>query len=256
MDRKALESELQLLRTRRALLSEKDPTGIWDNLISVIEALLKGTEAESTQTGRNKASLEKLRDRLRSTPAPGGAGVTVLDLQTVINYLLSEEDIEENVQDTQDYGRSVSYESHKIMEGADNLRLAMINRLFRKAREGRYGWYDSTVISTKALASMLRDSVRKGDPVDVANYAMMLYNRGGRTNEGVKQTESQEVACVYMRLPDSPTLGWIWWSTRHQRTVVFPMEDFSNCPYCGAGLDLRYEWQHGLPGVSNPLGHK
>ena len=47
----------------------------------------------------------------------------------------------------------------------------------KRAREekGRGGWQD---MSAAELSAMLREHVEKGDPVDVANFAMMLHQNG------------------------------------------------------------------------------
>lgn len=72
-------------------------------------------------------------------------------------------------------------ELHKRIDesGVDILAEAMKEKLRRKRREGRGGWYDSNV-SPQYLSQLLREHVEKGDPVDVANFCMMLHNRGER----------------------------------------------------------------------------
>lgn len=56
---------------------------------------------------------------------------------------------------------------------------AMKRKFAQKREEGRSGW-DHPSTTGAALSSMLRDHVAKGDPVDVANFAMMLHQRGER----------------------------------------------------------------------------
>ncbi|MAK64729.1 MAG: hypothetical protein CMF75_08355 [Maricaulis sp.] len=55
------------------------------------------------------------------------------------------------------------------------------------AREvlGRGGWDDPAVCTTQKLAKMLLRHLVKGDPVDVANFCMMLHERGERGNGSV-----------------------------------------------------------------------
>lgn len=53
-------------------------------------------------------------------------------------------------------------------------------KLAAKRAQGRGGWADKTVCSNQALSQMLREHVEKGDPVDVANFAMMICQRGER----------------------------------------------------------------------------
>lgn len=63
-------------------------------------------------------------------------------------------------------------------EGVDRFAIAMKTKLDRKRLEGRRGWNDHTVCSTQDLAAMLVEHVIKGDPVDIANFCMMLHMRG------------------------------------------------------------------------------
>ncbi|MFC0684663.1 hypothetical protein [Novosphingobium clariflavum] len=54
---------------------------------------------------------------------------------------------------------------------------AMKAKLAMKRAEGRGGWQNRDECSAERLSGMLRDHVGKGDPVDVANFAMMLHQR-------------------------------------------------------------------------------
>lgn len=65
---------------------------------------------------------------------------------------------------------------------ADNLGVrrfasAMRRKLSKKRREGRRGWNVPMECSQERLAVLLAEHVRKGDPVDIANLAMMIWNR-------------------------------------------------------------------------------
>ena len=60
----------------------------------------------------------------------------------------------------------------------DTLAQAMKNKMARMRERGRSGWDDKTQCTEESLAQMLVKSISKGDPVDVANFAMMLFNRG------------------------------------------------------------------------------
>lgn len=55
---------------------------------------------------------------------------------------------------------------------------AMRDKLARKRDEGRGGWHDKTDCTNEHLSDLLRRHVEKGDPVDVANLAMMIHQRG------------------------------------------------------------------------------
>jgi len=56
---------------------------------------------------------------------------------------------------------------------------AMLHKLEQKAREGRGGW-NTSACTNEFLARELVNHVLKGDPVDIANFCMMLYWRNGR----------------------------------------------------------------------------
>lgn len=64
--------------------------------------------------------------------------------------------------------------------------LAMSEKLAMKRRDGRGGWDDPDEVSQAGLSRMLREHVDKGDPVDVANFAMMLHQRGEKICSGGK----------------------------------------------------------------------
>lgn len=55
---------------------------------------------------------------------------------------------------------------------------AMRIKLAVKRLDGRGGWQDKEHCSNEYLSKLLREHVEKGDPVDVANFCMMLHQRG------------------------------------------------------------------------------
>jgi len=62
--------------------------------------------------------------------------------------------------------------------GVDYFASSMKSKLATKREEGRAGWDNPFLCSREELSEMLRDHVEKGDPVDVANFCMMLHQRG------------------------------------------------------------------------------
>lgn len=66
----------------------------------------------------------------------------------------------------------------------DGFAAAMKDKLKQKRDEGRGGWEDPNQCSGDSLRAMLAEHVLKGDPVDVANLAMMLNARGEPTFKG------------------------------------------------------------------------
>jgi hypothetical protein len=61
--------------------------------------------------------------------------------------------------------------------GCARFQEAMLKKLGIKRAEGKYGWNDPDVCSTQDLAVWLEEHFNKGDPVDIANYCMMIWNR-------------------------------------------------------------------------------
>ncbi len=64
---------------------------------------------------------------------------------------------------------------------------AMKDKLGIKRQQGFGGWHDIRQTSSMRLADLLLAAVAKGDPVDVANFAMMLFCRN-ESHEALKQS--------------------------------------------------------------------
>lgn len=62
----------------------------------------------------------------------------------------------------------------------DAFAAAMKEKMAAGRAKGRAGWNDPAACPNGTLARMLLDHVAKGDPVDVGNFAMMLFARGER----------------------------------------------------------------------------
>lgn len=65
----------------------------------------------------------------------------------------------------------------------------MLHKLAKKSAEGRSGWQEC---SQERLTRMLREHVEKGDPVDVANFCMMLCANGMSIGPGCADGEKAE----------------------------------------------------------------
>jgi hypothetical protein len=67
-------------------------------------------------------------------------------------------------------------------DGVDLFAKAMKRRMARAARNGRSGWNNPERLSPEYLVGLLLDEITvdngKPNPVDIANYAMMIYHRG------------------------------------------------------------------------------
>lgn len=59
----------------------------------------------------------------------------------------------------------------------DRFAAAMKEKLAAARAKGRGGWQDNEPGMQQRLSNMLRARVEKGDPLDVANFAMFLHQR-------------------------------------------------------------------------------
>lgn len=66
-------------------------------------------------------------------------------------------------------------EQHPDDAAVDRFAAAMKAKLKKKRQEGRAGWQ---FMASEQLSALLHEHVSKGDPVDVANLAMMLHQNG------------------------------------------------------------------------------
>jgi len=69
-------------------------------------------------------------------------------------------------------------EAHPDDAAVDRFAAVMATKLAKKRDDGRGGWEDKEQCSNALLSRLLREHVEKGDPVDVANLAMMIHQRG------------------------------------------------------------------------------
>lgn len=73
---------------------------------------------------------------------------------------------------------AVLCEQHRDDLAVDIFANAMKSKMTVSRWRGRSGWEDRSQCSQSHLSTMLRAHVEKGDPVDVANFCMMLSMRG------------------------------------------------------------------------------
>ncbi len=59
----------------------------------------------------------------------------------------------------------------------DKFAAAMKRKMAQKREQGRGGWSNPSECTVAFLSDCLRKHVDKGDPVDIGNFAMMLFNR-------------------------------------------------------------------------------
>ena len=54
---------------------------------------------------------------------------------------------------------------------------AMKTKLARKRREGYGGWDDPERFTVEHLETLLAEHLEAGDPIDISNFCMMIWNR-------------------------------------------------------------------------------
>lgn len=69
-------------------------------------------------------------------------------------------------------------DQHSDDLAVDAFAAAMKAKMAEARAKGRGGWEDPAQCTAEDLSRMLRDHVEKGDPRDVANFCMMLHQRG------------------------------------------------------------------------------
>lgn len=70
-------------------------------------------------------------------------------------------------------------DAHPDDAAVDRFSAAMKAKMAASRAKGRTGWDDAEQCPPEFLARSLIDHLYKGDPVDVGNFAMMLFNRQG-----------------------------------------------------------------------------
>jgi hypothetical protein len=88
---------------------------------------------------------------------------------------------------------------------------AMKEKLKIKRQQGFGGWDDITKCSGERLAELLLRAVAKGDPVDVANFAMMLFCRD-ESHDALKASVVGLVGIMpdgWKLVPIEPTRGMV-----------------------------------------------
>lgn len=127
--------------------------------------------------------LRSILTELQSLRSAASVGV-----REAIDEVVKWNEEEGDPADTLHYGRSLIERLRSALSAVpetlhpddlavDRFAVAMKAKLAKKRDEGRGGWDDKAECSADFLSSLLRDHVRKGDPLDVGNLAMMLHQR-------------------------------------------------------------------------------
>lgn len=72
---------------------------------------------------------------------------------------------------------SYAEEDVRNRAGVRDFASAMNDKLYSKTRAGRGGWWKHEECSIESLIILLADHIKKGDMVDIGNFAMMIWNR-------------------------------------------------------------------------------
>lgn len=88
---------------------------------------------------------------------------------------------------------------HPDDAAVDRFAASMKDKLNKKRQEGRGGWQSMTA---EQLSALLHEHVHKGDPLDVANLAMMLHQNGQR----IEQRPAPDVARLVEALESAKNL--------------------------------------------------
>ena len=83
-------------------------------------------------------------------------------------------------------------EPHPDDLAVDRFAEAMKRKMALSRAKGRGGWEDPTLCTAEDLRRMTGEHFRKGDPIDVGNFAMMLWNRGESTAKSALTSEDQQ----------------------------------------------------------------
>lgn len=93
-------------------------------------------------------------------------------------------------------------QQHPDDEAVDRFAAAMKAKLAEARAKGRAGWNNDEPGMQQRLSDMLREHVEKGDPRDVANFAMFLHQRDERILP-VRAQQGEPVAWQCRRLDGS-----------------------------------------------------
>lgn len=117
---------------------------------------------------------------------------------------------------------------------------AMKSKLAQKRSEGRGGWQSPDECSQELLSKLLREHVEKGDPVDVANFCMMLFNRGECIEQIPNVGEVVTKCSIYNSSFENMEIAEQEQEQALRKAKQKRMGDFITDP-----PEVIYAWQHG-----------
>jgi hypothetical protein len=182
--------------------------------------------------GLGKAILLELRKELAEQPSPAQlaeadrrAGAAERELATFRDDLARINRVRDKMKDQWGVDHNVSFDvvwadalklkqqaiaqqqqQHPDDAAVDRFAVAMKDKLAKAREKGRSGW---ETCPPDDLSRMLREHVEKGDPRDVANFAMMLWNLGtgiAAAPQPAQPTESILIDGVAYAVPEEVAL--------------------------------------------------
>lgn len=63
----------------------------------------------------------------------------------------------------------------------------MMDKLAKKRSQGRGGWEDAAQCTVESLCVQLVEHVKKGDPVDIAIFCMMIWTRSQEAPQQIRE---------------------------------------------------------------------
>lgn len=127
----------------------------------------------------------------------------------------------------------------------DRFAVAMKSKLAASRAKGRGGWDDPRQCTLEHLARLLINHISKGDPVDVANFAMMLHQRGADRSVLIRASQLQEIAApepTPAALADSAGSQWC----DHCNSAVITSCKAPRVDVCPKGLAVTNERKAGV----------
>jgi len=204
-----------LEREEKAHLNTIDRRDAAEDAISEAYCVVTGQPAEWSNGFGYDAALEHIQDKindLTAHPQPARNDVATLKAMIRLTALrwvpgITYEQIDAHI-DAALAGKAAiePQPTHADDAAIDAFAAAMKGKMAASRAKGRSGWEGCPVAE---LSAMLRDHVAKGDPLDVANFAMMIWHTGGP----MARIEGQPA-------PDVVHVRWEWQQDRGVRTDV------------------------------------
>ncbi|WP_219630780.1 hypothetical protein [Stenotrophomonas maltophilia] len=170
-----------------------------------------GLQHDANRSEEVAALLRKAAAALSAQPSPGGQGAAGLNalaasigevahrLSTYMPHLSEWADRARDCKKAADVLSAVAArqpvgDQHPDDLAVDAFAAAMKAKMAEARAKGRGGWEDPAQCTADDLSRMLRDHVEKGDPRDVANFCMMLHQRGESISARQPATQPDSVA--------------------------------------------------------------